>query len=94
MIIQGDVEGLKFAAFYTKGEEVLAVATMGKDPVATKVAELLRLGRMPTASEIKGGKVGDLVERRGSERGGVRRSWTHPLLAMFMQDVLEVSTHN
>lgn len=57
MIVQGDVEGLKFAAFYTKGEKVLAVATIGMDPVGIKVAELLRLGRMPTASELKSGKV-------------------------------------
>lgn len=44
-----------FAAYYTQGERVVAVATMASDPVAAHCSELLRTGRMPTASQIRAG---------------------------------------
>lgn len=56
LILQGEPENNKFVAFYTKGEEVVAVATMSTDPVMVKSAELMRLGKMPSKSDIKGGK--------------------------------------
>lgn len=49
-----DDEG-RWACYYAKGDEVVAVASMGMDPVVTKSAELMRLGRMPTMAELKGG---------------------------------------
>lgn len=42
-------------AYYTKGEEVVAVATMGKDPVMAQAADLMRINKMPTRSELEGG---------------------------------------
>lgn len=36
-----------------RGDRVLAVATMGRDPVAAKAANLLFEGKMPSASEIR-----------------------------------------
>uniref|UniRef100_A0A2K5UFR1 Apoptosis-inducing factor 3 n=1 Tax=Macaca fascicularis TaxID=9541 RepID=A0A2K5UFR1_MACFA len=45
VIIQGDLEELKFVAFYTKGDEVIAVASMNYDPIVSKVAEVLASGR-------------------------------------------------
>ncbi|PWN51726.1 FAD/NAD(P)-binding domain-containing protein [Violaceomyces palustris] len=54
--IDGSPEDLKFAAYYAKGEEVVAVATMGVDPLMVQASELLRIGAMPSLSEIKGGK--------------------------------------
>jgi NADPH-dependent 2,4-dienoyl-CoA reductase/sulfur reductase-like enzyme len=45
----------KFVAFYTAGETVVAVATMGVDPVMSKSAELMRAGKMPGKKEIVGG---------------------------------------
>jgi NADPH-dependent 2,4-dienoyl-CoA reductase/sulfur reductase-like enzyme len=45
----------KFVAYYTKGEEVVAVATMGVDPVMSQVSELMRRGKMITKSEVKKG---------------------------------------
>jgi NADPH-dependent 2,4-dienoyl-CoA reductase/sulfur reductase-like enzyme len=56
VVVQGSLEEGKWAAFYTKGETVLAVATMGKDPVMVQSAELMSLGKMPSKSELKGGK--------------------------------------
>ncbi|KAI7069555.1 rubredoxin-NAD(+) reductase [Hortaea werneckii] len=59
VIIQGttDVsEGKQsWVAYYTKGEEVVAVASMMKDPYMTQSAELMRRGKMPKKSEIQKG---------------------------------------
>ena len=44
-----------FAAYFAMGEEIVAVATMMCDPVMTQAAELMRRGKMPTKSEVKGG---------------------------------------
>jgi len=56
VVIQGSLEDLKFAAFYTKGEKVLAAASMGHDPDVMQTAELLRAGKMLTASQLREGK--------------------------------------
>ena len=62
VIIQGSTtidesgSGLAFVAFYVKGDKVLAVCSLGKDPVVSHCSELLRIGKMPTATEIKSGK--------------------------------------
>ena len=36
-------------------------ASMQRDPIVSKASELLRLGLMPSAAEIKGGKVRSIV---------------------------------
>jgi NADPH-dependent 2,4-dienoyl-CoA reductase/sulfur reductase-like enzyme len=58
VVIVGDTgpEKYGFAAYYTKGDVVVAVATMGKDPVMAQSAELMRLGKMLSKADIKGGK--------------------------------------
>lgn len=45
----------KFVAYYAKGETVVAVATMGVDPVMTQASELMRRGKMPSKSELQKG---------------------------------------
>uniref|UniRef100_A0A8D0HKK0 Apoptosis-inducing factor 3 n=1 Tax=Sphenodon punctatus TaxID=8508 RepID=A0A8D0HKK0_SPHPU len=45
VVIQGDLDELKFVAFYTKNDEVVAVASMNYDPIVSKVAEVLAAGR-------------------------------------------------
>lgn len=52
VVLQGAPDEYKFAAFYTRGEEVVAVATMGKDPVNSQASELMRCGGMPTKAEL------------------------------------------
>lgn len=37
----------------------LTVRSMQNDPVVSKASELLRLGLMPSADELKAGKVSD-----------------------------------
>uniref|UniRef100_G1LQ22 Apoptosis-inducing factor 3 n=1 Tax=Ailuropoda melanoleuca TaxID=9646 RepID=G1LQ22_AILME len=53
VIIQGDLEELKFVAFYTKGDEVIAVASMNYDPIVSKVAEVLASGRTIRKREVE-----------------------------------------
>jgi len=55
IVFQGKPEDKKFAAFYTKGEEVQAVFSVQYDPAVTKSAELMRVGQMPTKSQLTGG---------------------------------------
>jgi len=53
VVITGNTAEAKFVAYYTKGETVVAVASMQKDPVMVQAAELMRQGRMPTKSQIQ-----------------------------------------
>jgi hypothetical protein len=53
VIIDGNLDELKFAAYYISGDKVYAVASMNMDPVVSQAAELLYSNKMPTASEIR-----------------------------------------
>ncbi|XP_028400310.1 apoptosis-inducing factor 3-like isoform X2 [Dendronephthya gigantea] len=53
VIIEGSVEELAFVAYYIKGKDVLAVATVGRDPIAAHAANHLYNGTMPSADEIR-----------------------------------------
>ncbi|GAM43486.1 apoptosis-inducing factor homolog [Talaromyces pinophilus] len=55
LIIKGEPENAKFAAYYAKGDTIVAVATMGMDPIMVKAAELMRRGNMPKKQEIEAG---------------------------------------
>jgi hypothetical protein len=55
VIIQGSFEENKWAGFYVKGNEVLAVISMGYDPVVSKSAELMRVGEMPSPDQLRQG---------------------------------------
>ncbi|KAI9777520.1 MAG: hypothetical protein M1839_008814 [Geoglossum umbratile] len=55
IVLKGEPEGSKFAAYYTKGETVVAVASMGMDPLVMHASELMRRGNMPSKTEIKDG---------------------------------------
>jgi hypothetical protein len=50
-----DAPADKFIAYYAKAGKVVAVATVGSDPVMVKAAELLRAYKFPSVEEIKGG---------------------------------------
>jgi NADPH-dependent 2,4-dienoyl-CoA reductase/sulfur reductase-like enzyme len=60
LVLNGEPEEGKFAAFYCKGETVVAVASMMMDPVMSKSAALMEVGRMPSKTELKEGK--DVLE--------------------------------
>ena len=55
LVLKGQPEEAKFVAYYTKGETVVAVASMMVDPVMTQASELMRRGAMPSKSEIQKG---------------------------------------
>lgn len=55
LVLKGEPDQAKFAAYYANGETVVAVATMQMDPVNSKCAELMRRGRMPSKSDLKKG---------------------------------------
>ncbi|KAJ1910904.1 Apoptosis-inducing factor 1 [Tieghemiomyces parasiticus] len=55
VIILGNVAEGKWAAFYTKKDKVLAVASLNYDPIVSKSAQLLNDGQMPPATDIRNG---------------------------------------
>ncbi|KAK9421409.1 putative Rieske domain-containing protein [Seiridium unicorne] len=55
LILEGKPDENNFVAYYTKGETVVALASMGRDPVMSQAAELMRRDKMPSKSQIKGG---------------------------------------
>lgn len=63
VIVQGETDvqkGPSFVAYYALGDEIVAVASMMKDPYMTQAAELMRRGAMPSKSEIAKGT--DIME--------------------------------
>ncbi|KAK7973071.1 hypothetical protein PG996_007299 [Apiospora saccharicola] len=55
LVLNGNPAEANFVAYYCKGETVVALASMGRDPVMAQAAELMRLNKMPSKSDIKGG---------------------------------------
>ncbi|XP_074916067.1 apoptosis-inducing factor 3 [Chelonoidis abingdonii] len=57
VVFQGDLDELKFVAFYTKNEEVIAVASMNYDPIVSKVAEVMASGRAIRKRDVETGDM-------------------------------------
>ena len=55
LVLKGEPKEAKFAAYYAKGETVVAVTSMQMDPIMTKCAELMRRGKMPSKRDLEGG---------------------------------------
>ncbi|POR32200.1 Apoptosis-inducing factor 1 [Tolypocladium paradoxum] len=55
VVLQGDPAEAKFVAYYTKGETVVAMASMGRDPAMAQSAALMRLGKMCSKSQLQQG---------------------------------------
>eukprot|EP01121_Diplochlamys_sp_Union-15-3_P009946 TRINITY_DN2735_c0_g2_i4.p1 TRINITY_DN2735_c0_g2~~TRINITY_DN2735_c0_g2_i4.p1 ORF type:complete len:538 (-),score=101.66 TRINITY_DN2735_c0_g2_i4:40-1653(-) len=54
-------EKLTFVAFYTKGDKILAVASLNRDPIVVQCAELMAQGKMPTVSQLK-----EVIKKEGN----------------------------
>lgn len=52
IIIHGDLDNLKFAAFICKGEWVKAIATLNFDPLAVQFAALLSQGKQLLKKDV------------------------------------------
>jgi len=73
VIIEGDVSGMEFVSYYTEDDEIRAVATVNRDPVAVACAELMRRGQMPKVSELMLGVVNaDVIMQRLRDIGSPR----------------------
>ncbi|KAH9819136.1 hypothetical protein DFH28DRAFT_1053431 [Melampsora americana] len=55
VIIDGNPDEMKFVAYYHIDQEVVAIATMQRDPIMVQAAELLNQRKFPSVSEIKKG---------------------------------------
>lgn len=55
LVLQGDPDQGKWIAYYAKGDTVVAMASMGKDPAMSQCAQLMSLGRMPSKTQLQGG---------------------------------------
>lgn len=55
LVIQGQPDDGKFAAFYGHKGETVAVASMMMDPIMSQSAELMRRGKMPALEELRKG---------------------------------------
>ena len=55
LVLQGEPKEGKFAAFFGKGDIVVAVASMMMDPIMSQSAELMRRGKMPGMGELRTG---------------------------------------
>ncbi|XP_064612325.1 apoptosis-inducing factor 3-like [Liolophura sinensis] len=53
IIIHGNPDELKFVAYYTKGEKVVAAASLNFDPIVSEVAEALNTGREIKKEEVR-----------------------------------------
>lgn len=53
----GENQEPKFVAYYTKEDEIVAVASMGMDPIVAKCAALMKRGKMPSKKEVASGAV-------------------------------------
>ncbi len=51
--IQGSLEDQAFLAFYAETDQVMAVAGVGRDRDIAAISEIMRMGKMPTISQIK-----------------------------------------
>lgn len=53
VVIHGSLDDHSFLAFYVKGDQILAIAGIGRDRDIAAISELMRLKQMPTASQLK-----------------------------------------
>ncbi|KAK3084850.1 hypothetical protein FSP39_020165 [Pinctada imbricata] len=53
VVVHGDLDALKFVAYYTKGEEVVAVASLNFDPIVAQAAEYMYSGKTISKKEVQ-----------------------------------------
>jgi len=72
--IDGDLDKLTFIAYYIKDDQILAISAMNKSPLPQVMNQAMQLNVMPTASELKTGKVTveDIKNRIKAKKGGCK----------------------
>uniref|UniRef100_A0A0B7BB79 FAD/NAD(P)-binding domain-containing protein n=1 Tax=Arion vulgaris TaxID=1028688 RepID=A0A0B7BB79_9EUPU len=61
IVLHGDLNDNKFVAYYTKNDKVVAVASLGWDPIVSQAAELMSNGGSISKDEIRAGPDGWVV---------------------------------
>ncbi|XP_070573401.1 apoptosis-inducing factor 3-like isoform X2 [Ptychodera flava] len=56
-VIDGNLDELQFVAYYTRGDNVVAVASMNSDPAVSQAAEMFLAGKEIRKSELQGDKT-------------------------------------
>jgi len=60
VVVDGSLKDLNFTAYYVRAGKVVAVATINRDPVASLIAELMAVDKLPPLSELKGKSAEEL----------------------------------
>ena len=55
VVLKGTPEEGKWVAYYTKGDTIVAMSSMGMDPVMAQCAQLMQLNKMPTKQQVQDG---------------------------------------
>ncbi|KAK4208750.1 hypothetical protein QBC37DRAFT_295989 [Rhypophila decipiens] len=55
VVMQGNPDEGKWIAYYTKGDTVVAMASMGADPAMAQSAQRMQLHKMPSKKDFEGG---------------------------------------
>ncbi|KAI8507482.1 Apoptosis-inducing factor 3 [Branchiostoma belcheri] len=55
VVIEGSLDDMQFVAYYLKGDNVLAVASMNRDPVVAQAAEIMLSGRTLSRADAEAG---------------------------------------
>lgn len=69
--VDGNVNEMKFIAYYAKDNRIVAAATVGRDPASMIISQAMQANIMPTMEEIESGKVtvDDIKEKIKSKKG-------------------------
>lgn len=72
--VEGSLKDLNFVAYYIKDDHILAAAAMNKSPIPMVLNQAMQLNVMPTATELKAGKVTleDIKKRIQAKKGACK----------------------
>lgn len=55
VVLKGKPDESKWVAYYAKGDTIVAMASMGMDPVMAQCAQLMQLNKMPSKKQVEDG---------------------------------------
>lgn len=55
VVLKGKPEEGKWVAYYTKGDTIVAMASMGMDPIMAQCAQMMQLNKMPSKKQVVDG---------------------------------------
>lgn len=55
VVLKGKPDEGKWVAYYAKGDTIVAMASMGMDPVMAQCAQLMQLNKMPSKKQVEDG---------------------------------------